>query len=423
MNKTIHIIGGGLAGLSCAVRLLKDRKKKKIILYESSTLFGGRCRSYSDKDFKCYLDNGNHLIIKAYKNTFKYLKEIQATHTLISNKRPLYPFIDIKSSENWEVKPYSYFIPWWIFFSKFRPSGVSLLDFIKSFKIAFAKNYQTVSDLINEKSLIYKRFWEPFTIAVLNTEPKKASAKLLWKVILKTLFHKKNPLQPFIVKKNLDESLIKPGIKKILRYEGQVKKNHRLKKINFKNNCAREIVFQNKKISLNNGDFVVLAVPPNVLNKILPDITTPKETNCILNVHFKLDKNNNKINFPQESFFMGVIGGTTNWIFKKKHLLSITISAANDLNIYTNETISKMIWDEIEKIFKLKKNNMPKYKVIRETTATFVQSPKEIFKKPKMFTKYPNIFLAGDWIDNGLPATIEGAITSGYNVAQHINKI
>ena len=46
-----------------------------------------------------------------------------------------YPFIDIKSSENWEVKPYSYFIPWWIFFSKCRPSGVSLLDFIKSFKI------------------------------------------------------------------------------------------------------------------------------------------------------------------------------------------------------------------------------------------------------------------------------------------------
>ena len=71
MNKTIHIIGGGLAGLSCAVKLLKY--KKKIVLYESSNLFGGRCRSYKDKDFKCHLDNGNHLIIKAYKNTFKYL--------------------------------------------------------------------------------------------------------------------------------------------------------------------------------------------------------------------------------------------------------------------------------------------------------------------------------------------------------------
>ena len=40
-----------------------------------------------------------------------------------------------------------------------------------------------------------------------------------------------------------------------------------------------------------------------------------------------------------------------------------------------------------------------------------------------MHTKYKNICLAGDWIDTGLPATIEGAITSGYNVANYINKI
>ena len=55
--------------------------------------------------------------------------------------------------------------------------------------------------------------------------------------------------------------------------------------------------------------------------------------------------------------------------------------------------------------------------------ATFVQSPKELFRKPSMHTKYKNIYLAGDWIDTGLPATIEGAITSGYNVANYIKKI
>ena len=54
--------------------------------------------------------------------------------------------------------------------------------------------------------------------------------------------------------------------------------------------------------------------------------------------------------------------------------------------------------------------------------ATFVQSPEEIYKKPKMYTRYKNVFLAGDWIDMGLPATIEGAITSGYNVARHIDR-
>ena len=48
---------------------------------------------------------------------------------------------------------------------------------------------------------------------------------------------------------------------------------------------------------------------------------------------------------------------------------------------------------------------------------------KKFSKKTKMLTEYKNIFLAGDWVDTGLPATIEGAITSGYNVANHINKI
>ena len=421
MNKTIHIIGGGLAGLSSGVKLLKSKKKQNIILYESTSLFGGRCRSYNDKDFKCSLDNGNHLIIKAYKNTFRYLKEIGSTNTLKYNENTFYPFVDIKYSKSWEVKPYSNFIPWWIFFSSYRPDNISFLDFIKSFKLAFSKKNQRVSDIINENSLIYKRFWKPFTIAVLNTHPKEASAKLLWKIIIKTLFLGNNPLQPFVVKKSLNESLIKPGIKKILKYGGKIKTNYRLKKINFKNNFAKEIIFQNKSVILNEEDIVILTVPPNILNKILPNITTPKKNNCILNIHFKLNKNITII-LPKNSFFLGVIGGLTDWIFKKENVLSITISAANNLNMYSNEKISKMIWKEIKQIFKIQKNYIPKYKIIREKTATFLQSPEEIFKKPKMHTKYSNIFLAGDWIDNGLPATIEGAITSGFNIAHYINE-
>ena len=90
MNETIHIVGAGLAGLSCAVNLVEN-KNKKIILYEASSLFGGRCRSYKDKDFNCLLDNGNHLIIKAYKNTFRYLKKIKATNEVITNHKTFYP--------------------------------------------------------------------------------------------------------------------------------------------------------------------------------------------------------------------------------------------------------------------------------------------------------------------------------------------
>ena len=421
MIKSIHIIGSGLAGLSSAIHLLK--KNRKINIYEASTLFGGRCRSYKERDFKCVLDNGNHLIIKAYKNTFKYIKEINAEKELITNSDTLYHFIDISKSTKWTVRPYTFIFPWWVFINSYRPADVSFFDFIKSMKIFFARNNQTVCDVLDSNSLIYKRFWKPFTIAVLNTHPKEASAKLLWGVVSKTLFKGTNSLKPYTVKKSLDESLIKPALKKINSSGGELRRNHRLKKIIFKNNFAKELIFQNKKISLGEKDLVVLAFTPNVLNKILPDVTTPKKTNCILNIHFKIDKFKKKVNFPKESFFLGVTGGLTDWIFKKNNILSVTISAANKLDIYDNEKISKIIWEEIKIIFKLDNINIPKYKVIKEKMATFVQSPEEVWKKPKMQTKYSNIFLAGDWIDNGLPATIEGAVTSGYKVANYIKNI
>ena len=422
MNKPIHIIGTGLAGLSCAINLLKE-KNRKIILYEASSLYGGRCRSYNDKNFNCILDNGNHLIIKAYKNTFNYLKKINAHKELLTNNKTFYPFVDIKKSEIWNVRPYSFILPWWILFKSCRPKNISFLDFIKSFKVLFAKKKQTVSDLLKKDTLIYKRFWKPFTIAVLNTHPNEASAKLLWRIIIKTLFFKNDPLRPFIVKKSLNDCLIKPAIKKILDHGSNIKCNTRLKKIIFKNNFAEEMIFNKNTIKIDKDELIVLAVTPNVVSKILPNIKTPKKTNCILNIHFKLNQKHNKIKLPDDSFFVGVIGGVVDWIFKKKNILSITISAANYLNNLDNDKISKIVWEDVKKVFNLGTVKKPKYKIIREKMATFVQSPEEVFKKPKMYTKYKNLFLAGDWVDTGLPATIEGAITSGYNVANYINKI
>ena len=421
MKETIHIVGAGLAGLSCAINLVEN-KNKKVVLYEASSLFGGRCRSYRDKDFNCLLDNGNHLIIKAYKNTFNYLKKINATNEVIANHKTFYPFIDIKKSEEWSVKPYSYIFPWWIFFNNCRPTNVSAIDFIKGFKFFFAKRNQTVEDVLEKNSVIYERFWKPFTIAVLNTHPNEASAKLLLKIIIKTLFFSNDPLKPFTVKKSLSDSLIKPAIQKILNSGGLINCNKRLKKIIFKNNSAEKIIFAKKQVEIGKNERIVLAVTPNIASMILPNLEAPKKTNCILNIHFKLNQKYKEIKLPDGSFFVGIIGGTVDWIFKKGNILSITISAANDLNNLDNENISKIVWEDIKKTFNLKTIKQPKYKIIREKMATFVQSPEEIFKKPKMHTKYKNIFLAGDWVDTGLPATIEGAITSGYNVAKYINR-
>ncbi len=420
--ETVHIIGGGLSGLSCAVSLIKN-KKKKINIYEASGIFGGRCRSYKEKKLNCILDNGNHLIINAYKNTFKYLNEINALDELISNKTTFYPFIEINKLKKWNVRPYSFIFPWWIFFKSCRPLNISFLEFIKSLKIIFAKKNQKVTDIIKKNELIYNRFWKPFTIAVLNTNPNEASARLLSKIILKILFFQNNPLKPFMAKNSLDKTFIKPAIKRIKESGGVLKTNSRLKKIEFQKNQAKKIIFNDKIINLKKNDALVLAVTPNIISKILPYLKTPKKSNCILNIHYKLNSKIKPIKMPNNSFFIGIIGGMIDWIFKKGNVISITISAANKLNNIDDKKISKIIWKEIEKIFDLGKNEIPNHKIIREKMATFVQSPREIYKKPEATTKYKNIFLAGDWIDTGLPATIEGAITSGYNVTNIINKL
>jgi uncharacterized protein with NAD-binding domain and iron-sulfur cluster len=61
---------------------------------------------------------------------------------------------------------------------------------------------------------------------------------------------------------------------------------------------------------------------------------------------------------------------------------------------------------------------MPAHRIIKERRATFAQTPDEIARRPPARTSYANLWLAGDWIDTGLPATIESAVRSGHSAAR-----
>ena len=60
---------------------------------------------------------------------------------------------------------------------------------------------------------------------------------------------------------------------------------------------------------------------------------------------------------------------------------------------------------------------MPPWQIVRERRATFAATPAEDAKRPGAKTAWRNLFLAGDWTQTGLPATIEGAIRSGNRAA------
>ena len=61
---------------------------------------------------------------------------------------------------------------------------------------------------------------------------------------------------------------------------------------------------------------------------------------------------------------------------------------------------------------------MPPWQIVKEKRATFAATPEQNAKRPGPVTPYKNVFLAGDWTQTGLPATLEGAVRSGYRAAE-----
>jgi uncharacterized protein with NAD-binding domain and iron-sulfur cluster len=60
---------------------------------------------------------------------------------------------------------------------------------------------------------------------------------------------------------------------------------------------------------------------------------------------------------------------------------------------------------------------VPPFRIVKERRATFAQIPGELARRAPARTQWRNLFLAGDWTDTGLPATLEGAIASGNAAA------
>ena len=108
-----------------------------------------------------------------------------------------------------------------------------------------------------------------------------------------------------------------------------------------------------------------------------------------------------------------------NGFFVRDDIASVTISAGNSLLPKPAADIAQMIWDEISFLFEAQSSSLPPNRVIKEKRATLAQTPQlEAVRPAPDFPGYHNLCLAGDWTDTGLPATIEGAMRSGYKAAE-----
>ncbi|CAN0491676.1 unnamed protein product, partial [Discosporangium mesarthrocarpum] len=160
---------------------------------------------------------------------------------------------------------------------------------------------------------------------------------------------------------------------------------------------------------------VVLAVPPEICNDIWPDAGAPKEARTIVNAHYRMDQ---PVTLPWEAPFVGVIGSETHWIFVRDNIVSLTISAGDALADKPNWEIANLLWAETAKVIGSSAGRMPPWRIIKERRATFAQTPEQVNDRPGTNTSLQNLFLAGDWTDTGLPATIDGSVKSGFKAAR-----
>ena len=413
----VHIVGAGMAGLACAVHLAG--RGQAVSLYEAAAQAGGRCRSYFDDKLERLIDNGNHILLAANRAALSYLEEIGSRDALVSPARAAFPFVDLRSGARWVVRPNGGPLPWWIFSPGRRIPGTRPGAYLAAFRLALAHKEETVAERLDPGDPLWERFWEPLTVAALNTAPHEASARLLWLVVRETFLRGEAACRPLVAREGLGPCFVDPALAFLRARGAAVHFKHRLRAISFEDGRAAALDFGADPVEIGLDDWLVLALPPSVAADLLPGLQAPQEARPIVNAHIRLPRPPRLApGMSAEVPFLGLVGSAAQWLFLRGDVVSLTVSAAEELVEEPGDDVAARLWADTAAALGLAPEPRPTMRIIKERRATFAQTPRALMSRPPARTEWQNLLLAGDWTDTGYPATIESAVRSGRAAAR-----
>jgi squalene-associated FAD-dependent desaturase len=412
---TVHVVGAGLAGLAAAVALAEAGRR--VALYEVTDHAGGRCRSYLDSELGCRIDNGNHLLLSGNRSAMAYLWLIGALDTFEGPGEAVFPFVDLATGERWTLRPNRGAVPWWVLCGNRRVPGTRARDYLAVRRLRDATPEATVGDCLDPASILYRRLWQPVAVAALNTSAEAGAARLYWQVLSETLGRGAAACLPLVPREGLSESLVDPALARLRTLGADIRFAARLRGIGFAGNRVTELNFDDGLVDVSADDQVVLAVPAPVAARLMPELVVPDDHAPIINAHYRIAIS------ADAPLFMGLIGGTAEWVFKKREVVSVTVSAADALVDRPAEELAAILWRDVAAAYRLPEQAAPSSRIVKERRATFRATPAQLKKRPAAKTRWNNLLLAGDYVDTGLPSTIEGAIRSGLAAAETIARL
>jgi squalene-associated FAD-dependent desaturase len=410
MQKAVHIIGAGISGLSAAVRLANANYR--VHVHEATQTAGGRCRSYFDAATNLMIDNGNHLLLSGNRHALAYARSIGTEAGLVGPQRAQFPFVDLTSGRRWQLDLGDGRLPLWLFDAARRVPDTGLLDYLALMPLVWAGTDKLVGKAIPTKGTLYQRLVQPLLLAALNVDPPEGSAGLAGAIVRETLLAGGQACRPLIARDGLSSVLIEPAVKLLQDKGATIQFGHELRELVMAGSNVGELKFGDDTIAVAADDVVVLAVPPRPAAALLPGLKTPTKFRAIVNAHFRFDPPNDA------PAILGVVGGLVEWLFAFPQRLSVTISNGDRLVDMPREELAQAIWRDVCQAAGVPgEPPLPPWQIVRERRATFEATPEQNALRPGPVTALKNLFLAGDWTDTGLPATIEGSVRSGDRAA------
>jgi squalene-associated FAD-dependent desaturase len=437
MAQRVVIIGAGFAGLAAGVAL--SERGHKVRLLERRNHLGGRAYSFVDSRTGDVVDNGQHLFMGCYRHTIAFLDRIGRLDRLKFQERPHVDFLDREGFSTFDCPPLP--APLHVLAGVLRMKGIGIGDKLRTFNVGraikgngkFSPGSLTVDqwlDELSQSARIKKRFWYPMVVATLNQSPDIASARML-QVVLQEAFGGDSQSANIGISRVGLSDLYTDGAADFIKARGcVVQTGAQVRRLVVERGVV--VAVELKDGERIEGDCFISAVPPEALFAILPDELKLKEfsqleklgSSPIVSINLWFDR-------PIiDREFVGLLGTRSQWIFNKDLILkpekqsnqvAVIISAARDFVDWTRNDLVEMAISELHELLPASRASSLLHSVIvKEREATLSHSVESDALRPGPRTSIPNLILAGDWTDTGLPATIESAVMSGDVAAEVI---